>query len=155
MLKHHVAATAFCLTHSAAITALPTTAAGTARPFGVARVGGPPSAGALPLVQQRPLKDVTCTHLASCYTDRQQSQRWREARLEEEERRRALRSGGSGSAGGAARAARLPAGMLNLGNTCYMNAVLQVGRVSCLGGRCSSAAAACAGCGCLPAAGPP
>ena len=72
------------------------------------------------------LRDTTCTQLTDGYLSRASNQRMRELRLDAEEQRRALYSrsiGGSSSSGGIA---RLPAGMLNLGNTCYLNAVLQV-----------------------------
>lgn len=82
-----------------------------------------PGYGGLPLAVSRPQKDPTCTSLTDCHTDRAAHLRLREQRLEEEERRRVrLSSGGSGGAA----LSRLPAGMLNLGNTCYLNAVLQV-----------------------------
>jgi hypothetical protein len=90
--------------------------------------------GALPLLRlatatklaAAALRDTTCTQLTDGYLSRASNQRMRELRLDAEEQRRALYSrsiGGSSSSGGIA---RLPAGMLNLGNTCYLNAVLQV-----------------------------
>lgn len=87
----------------------------------------PPLSLGRPRDGERPplrLKSVTSTQLVDCYASQQPRQALREQRLRaDEDARRRLYGGGSW---GAARVLpRLPAGMLNLGNTCYLNAVLQ------------------------------
>lgn len=87
-----------------------------------------------PAALRAPRGDATCTQLHTCYEDRT----WlRERQQEKEELRQRISGGGGGAAFRRSGSLRpwlrpLPAGMLNLGNTCYLNAVLQVCAMLCM-----------------------
>ena len=88
-----------------------------------------PSSASLPPTQAGALRDATCTRVYRASADKAYFLGKRQEWLEAEERRRGSSGlcGSSGSGAGVGAVARLPAGMRNLGNTCYLNAVLQVG----------------------------